>query len=236
MVHPDRVDENQKLIATEKFKVLCKVHSILQNSEKRKVYDDSGDVDDESDIDSSWINYWKTIFRVITLDDIKKYEQDYLGSETEVRDLKRAYINGKGSMDHIIQAVPFANCDHEDRYLEIIRKLVDEGEVEEYSTFFNEPEKKKVRRKKKEQKERAQAEAEISTGNLEHLKIDINYKINFLDDLEKELLENSQRREQGFFDLISKLENEYGPKKEKRKSITASKSSPAKKRRTPSRK
>lgn len=158
MVHPDRVDENQKLIATEKFKVLSKIHSILQNSDKRKIYDESGTVDDENDLDNSWMNYWKSIFRKITIDDIKKFEEEYLGSETEIRDLKRAYINGKGSMDYIIQSVPFSKCSHEPRYIEIIRKLVDNGEVEEYSCFFNEPEKKKIRRKKKEEEERAEAE------------------------------------------------------------------------------
>ena len=42
IVHPDRVDENKKLEATEKFKVLGHVHSILSDSEKRKIYDETG--------------------------------------------------------------------------------------------------------------------------------------------------------------------------------------------------
>lgn len=158
MVHPDRVQESQKLIATEKFKVLCKIHSILQNPEKRSIYDESGDVDDDCELDDSWMNYWKSIFRKITKEDIKKCEDEYIGSETEIRDLKKAYVNGKGSMNFIIQNVPFSNCDHEPRYIEIIRKLVDDGEVDEYEEFFNEPLKKKMRRKKKEEKERAEAE------------------------------------------------------------------------------
>nr|CAD7264742.1 unnamed protein product [Timema shepardi] len=36
LVHPDRVDENEKIEATEKFKVLGKVHSILNDKDKRK--------------------------------------------------------------------------------------------------------------------------------------------------------------------------------------------------------
>nr|CAD7575585.1 unnamed protein product [Timema californicum] len=42
LVHPDRVDENEKIEATEKFKVLGKVHSILNDKDKRKVYDETG--------------------------------------------------------------------------------------------------------------------------------------------------------------------------------------------------
>lgn len=42
IVHPDRVDENKKLEATEKFKVLGHVHSILSDTEKRKIYDETG--------------------------------------------------------------------------------------------------------------------------------------------------------------------------------------------------
>jgi DnaJ family protein C protein 9 len=42
LVHPDRVEEEDKIEATEKFKVLGKIHSILSDKEKRAIYDDSG--------------------------------------------------------------------------------------------------------------------------------------------------------------------------------------------------
>lgn len=42
VVHPDRVDENKKLEATEKFKVLGHVHSILSDTDKRQIYDETG--------------------------------------------------------------------------------------------------------------------------------------------------------------------------------------------------
>lgn len=40
--HPDRVEESKKLDATEKFKILGKVHSILSDKEKRSVYNETG--------------------------------------------------------------------------------------------------------------------------------------------------------------------------------------------------
>jgi DnaJ family protein C protein 9 len=42
LVHPDRVEEIKKVEATEKFKVLGRIHSILSDNEKRAIYDESG--------------------------------------------------------------------------------------------------------------------------------------------------------------------------------------------------
>lgn len=41
-VHPDRVSEEEKENATEKFQTLGKVYSILSDREKRKIYDETG--------------------------------------------------------------------------------------------------------------------------------------------------------------------------------------------------
>ncbi|XP_029673658.1 J domain-containing protein CG6693-like [Formica exsecta] len=41
LIHPDRVEDSIKIEATEKFKVLGRIYSILSNNEKRKVYDES---------------------------------------------------------------------------------------------------------------------------------------------------------------------------------------------------
>ena len=47
-VHPDRVNPEEKENATEKFKTLGQVYSILSDTEKRKLYDETG--------------YWHKIF------------------------------------------------------------------------------------------------------------------------------------------------------------------------------
>lgn len=99
MVHPDRVDESQKEIATEKFKVLGRIHAILQDKDKRKVYDDCGEFDDEADSTFNWTEYWMSMFKKIELSDIRKYEQEYIGSENERRDIKKAYESGRGKLN-----------------------------------------------------------------------------------------------------------------------------------------
>ncbi|KOB52051.1 DnaJ-10, partial [Operophtera brumata] len=115
-VHPDRVPEDQKLEATEKFKVLSSIHSILTDIEKRATYDETKCVEDDDSYiseDKDWSSYWRLIFKKITDDDIKAYEKEYIGSDEEKKDLKRAYLNGKGDMDYIVDHVQFARSEHE---------------------------------------------------------------------------------------------------------------------------
>lgn len=95
LVHPDRVPDEIKEEATEKFKVLGRIHSILSDNDKRKIYDETGQFDDESDevVMRNWSDYWRSLFKEITVQDINNYEKTYKGSETEIKDLKRAYID-----------------------------------------------------------------------------------------------------------------------------------------------
>lgn len=81
-VHPDRVKDDEKLHATEKFKVLGGVHAILSDKDKRELYDATKSVDeDEYNIleDKDWTVYWRLLFKKITEEDIKAYEKEYIG-------------------------------------------------------------------------------------------------------------------------------------------------------------
>lgn len=111
-------------------------------------------------MDSSfnWVDYWRNMFKKIDLKDIEKHEQEYIGSETELRDIKKAYVSSRGNMDKILEMVPFSNCDSESRFIEIVQEMVNNGEVERYDSFFNESKQKKMRRRKKWEKERKEAE------------------------------------------------------------------------------
>lgn len=149
-VHPDRVGDEHKAEATEKFKILGRIYSVLSNQEKRAVYDETGTIDDEDgDSDFDWLNFWKRIFKPLSHKDYKDYEVKYKDSEEEAIDLKKAYVNGKGDMDFILEMVPFTNCDDEPRLKTIIQKYIDNGEVPEYDCFVNESPRKAARRKRK---------------------------------------------------------------------------------------
>ncbi|XP_030028084.2 dnaJ homolog subfamily C member 9 [Manduca sexta] len=160
-VHPDRVGDNDKLEATEKFKVLGSIHEILSDKNKRALYDETKSVDDEDYnviIDKDWAVYWRVLFKKITEEDIIAYEKEYIGSSEEREDLKNAYLAGKGNMDYIVDQVQFARTEHEPRLREIINEMIESGEVPAYKAFTHEPEKKRQKRIAKENREAEEAE------------------------------------------------------------------------------
>ncbi|XP_011312129.1 dnaJ homolog subfamily C member 9 [Fopius arisanus] len=224
LVHPDRVDETTKEEATEKFKVLGFIHSILSDNDKRKIYDETGQYDEDSEevVMKNWGDYWKTLFKPITVQDINKYEQEYKGSETEVKDLKRAYMDSKGDMDYILEAVPFTNCEEEPRLRDIIFKLIEAEEVPEYESFTKESKKKSDRRKRKWAKEAAEAER-LEKSRL----LDNDENNSRSDDLALAILNRNKARAnqaESFFDsLIDKYANKAGKEKTTKKSASAKK-------------
>lgn len=80
-VHPDRVAEEEKEQATEKFKVLAKLNEVLSDDNRRALYDEQGIIDDDDDeqFGSSWLEAFKSLFKPITESDIDNYKQEYVG-------------------------------------------------------------------------------------------------------------------------------------------------------------
>ena len=105
-VHPDRVNNEQKDIATKKFQAICKIHSILSDKDLRALYDETGEVGEEIvEQERDWMYYWRVMFPKITTEDIKKFEEKYKGSEEEIKDLKAAYVQCEGDMEGILENV-----------------------------------------------------------------------------------------------------------------------------------
>ncbi|KAJ8727575.1 hypothetical protein PYW07_001694 [Mythimna separata] len=160
-VHPDRVEEEEKLEATEKFKVLGSIHAILTDKDKRTLYDETKCVDDEDFnviIDRDWSFYWRVLFKKITDEDIRAYEKEYVGSALEREDIKQVYLTAKGDMNYIVDHVQFARTDQEPRIRELLNEMIKSGEVPEYKIFTHEPAKKRLRRIAKEKREAKLAE------------------------------------------------------------------------------
>jgi len=160
LVHPDRVAEEEKEVATEKFKVLGKIHAILNDAEKRAVYDDTGCLEDEDFVDDNkdWNEYWRLLFKEVTFEDLTEYEEKYKGSEEELKDIKAAYEQGEGCMQTILDSVLFTTYEDEGRLRKIIQKLIKKGELPEYDKFVNEDSATSLKRKRKAEKEAKEAE------------------------------------------------------------------------------
>lgn len=139
---------------------------------------------------------WQQFFKPITAEDISKFEKEFVGSELERGDIKKAYLNGKGSMDYMHNCVPFMSCEDEPRIIAIVKEMIAAGEVPEFKTFTEEPEHKKERRRKKAAKEAQKAAA-----------IQEKMKNN---NLEQQILRRQTERSQNFDSFIDKLALKYG--------------------------
>lgn len=195
-VHPDRVPEEEKAIATEKFKVLTKLHLTLTTKEKRVLYDEQGIVgdDDDESFGASWLETWSLFFKPIKDEDISNYEKNYIGSELEKTDIKKAYLNGKGCINFMFEFIPFMTIKSEPRIIEVVKEMIKNEDVPEYEQFVNEPKAKRTRRHKKYKIEAQEAE-ELTKQ---------------MSSLEKQLMKRKSERETGFHNFLDRLASKYG--------------------------
>ncbi|ESO05104.1 hypothetical protein HELRODRAFT_172124 [Helobdella robusta] len=148
--HPDKVDQADRSEATKKFQTLGKIYGILSDDNLRSNYDETGSIDDDSDLmteDRDWSEYWRLLFPKISTKDIEKFEQRYIGSKEEKDDLIRIYETSKGDMEVILAEMLCSTPEFEQRYREIIDKLIENKELKVYKKYYKseEPKKKKAR-------------------------------------------------------------------------------------------
>ncbi|XP_022648838.1 dnaJ homolog subfamily C member 9-like [Varroa jacobsoni] len=159
LCHPDKANEENKEEFTKKFQILCKCYEILCDEEKRKIYDETGSVDDDSfDEKKDWKSFWRTLFPTVTDSQIQDFFDKYHGSEQEREDLKRAYEKTKGDMNKIAECFIGYDVDDEDRLCSLLQKMIDDEEIPEYRAFTKETASSKAKRQKKFAREAKEAE------------------------------------------------------------------------------
>lgn len=165
--HPDRVasqSDDKKAEATQKFQALGAVYKILGDKDAKAVYDETGEIPDDDgcilDPDKDWTEYWRILFKKVTLEDVKKFEEKFRGSTEEEEELKNAYMESEGQMDVIIDSVMCATIDDESRFHEKICSWLEEGSVPEFPAYKKQMSKAaKAQRKKAAAAEAREAEA-----------------------------------------------------------------------------
>lgn len=155
--HPFCVEESNKATATEKFKILGKIHSVLQNKEKRKSYDDCGEINEENESTCNWMKYWMST--------LKKNEIEVTDTDLRTGDIKKASVSSKDNKDLIVE-VPFSNCTSEVTILEIVGKMIHD----ECSRFFNNSIHKKTRRMNGYEREKIITEKNYKKAQEEEIK------------------------------------------------------------------
>lgn len=125
--HPDRVPESERLIANEKFNIICQAYTVLSNPETKRVYDTDKNIKiSKATIVCDWTKYIKTVDRTVFED--KK--MSYQGSLSEKEDILREIISGNGSMTHLYNVIPFMRYEDEVRIIDIIRSAIQAGEIQ----------------------------------------------------------------------------------------------------------
>lgn len=121
-VHPDKNPDDDE--ASEKFSNLNNAYSILIDEEKRRLYDQTGEIDDSCDIDlQGTYEYYKHIYPTITEKDIENFSLKYRGSDDEKQDLIEFYKKFEGDMTKLLEFIPLSNNNDLERFLQIYEEL-----------------------------------------------------------------------------------------------------------------
>jgi len=209
-VHPDRASKADKEEATKKFQALSHAYSVLADKDRRAVYDDTGDVDDENDppAGKDWDQYWRLLFKKITIDDIQNFEKEYKESEEELNDLKQAYLDGEGSIQYINDNVLCSTVEDEPRYRKIINKWIKNEDVPAFDVFTKDNKKAQEKRKRKAAVEADEAEEmkrELGLGDTE-------------DSLKALILQRNKQRQADSDSFLDALAAKYSGSAGKKKS------------------
>jgi len=159
--HPDRAEESEKETATRKFQCVSAVYSLLSDENRRGLYDECGEVDDENDPlqqNKDWEEYWRILFPKVSLKDIEEFEKEYKGSDEEKEDIKKAYLDSKGDMSLILDSVMLATIDDEARFRKIIDQLIKSKDIKKLKAYTNEDAAAQKSRKRQADLEAKEAE------------------------------------------------------------------------------
>lgn len=225
--HPDRFaaeefSEADRDLATKKFQVVGRCFSILSDIEKRKLYDETGSLDDDdmeaNTNDKDWASVWRGMFKEVTKKDIEEYLRKFRGSSKEMEDVKQAYIKHKGSMSKILSTVIGADVHNEDRIREIIRYFIDKGEAEAYAKFVNEPPSARIKRIKQAEREAKESEKVLKEmQKKEGMGESATGTSGGGGDLASIILAKQQKRGRQQIDFLAQLEQKYAQPQPKRK-------------------
>lgn len=83
-IHPDRVSEHEKKVATEKFKILTKLNDVLSDSNKKMLYDERGTINENNESDFAYrVELWQQSLRSVTTTDMENNMTNYAGNFSE---------------------------------------------------------------------------------------------------------------------------------------------------------
>lgn len=142
-IHPDKNQDDKE--ASEKFNNLHEAYKLLIDDEKRRIYDETGEIDDKLDINiENTYMYFRNIYPSITKNDIDSFASKYINSEMEKEDLIEFYNGNSGDMRGLLESIPLSSNDDIERYLNIFEELFQNKILIKNKNFINT--RKKIRK------------------------------------------------------------------------------------------
>ena len=156
--HPDKNKTDPD--AGSKFANITRAYKILSNPDSRRIYDETGDYDDEDEGKiniAETLNYFRKIY---SPKDIESFHDKYINSKDEEEDLINFYNSNGGDIKKILEWIPYSTNDDVQRYIKIYEKLFKKKTLTKTKKF--DETKNKVELLKEDAEEAKQAEKEIS--------------------------------------------------------------------------
>jgi len=174
-LHPDKLSPNltndEKELAKKKFQAISLAYTILSDEDKRKEYDETGDLyDDDEDLSSNkegmkqWTDYFDAVFPKVTTADIDAFEVKYKCSDEEEKDVLEYYAKFKGDLNKMVECVILSSDADKERWVkDYINPVIAKGDVKDYTdmikkTMGSAPSKSKKAKKGRGKKKAEEAE------------------------------------------------------------------------------
>ena len=187
--HPDKNKTDPD--AGSKFANITRAYKILSNPDSRRIYDETGDYDDEDEGKiniAETLNYFRKIY---STKDIESFHDKYINSKDEEEDLINFYNSNGGDIKKILEWIPYSTNDDVQRYIKIYEKLFKKKTLTKTKKF--DETKNKVELLKEDAEEAKQAEKEM-------------------DNLTKAIIGNKRKR--NFSNYLDNLKERYAKDEE----------------------
>ena len=219
--HPDKNKTDPD--AGAKFANITRAYKILSNPDSRKIYDDTGDYDDE---DEGKINIMETLnyFRKIhNPKDIDSFKKKYLNSKEEEEDLINFYKSNDGDIKKILEWIPFSKNEVVPRYIKIYEKLFKNKTLTKNKKFEESKNKVQLLKEDAEEAKEAAQEMEKLTKAIMGKKRKRNYN-EYLDNLKERYAKDEDDNGEIDDDEFEKIKSTIGKKGKEKKGKSKSKS------------
>ena len=185
--------------ANAAFAAVHKAYEVLSDGARRQKYDESGLTDEESDEFKSAYEYYRSLHRKVTAEDIDAFAAKYRESPAEREEVLNLYRSMEGNVAGLLDRIPVSRPQDVDRYVADIRAAIAAGELSASGAFEKSVKTLRVRAK------RIQREMDSFNANAQTAQET---------DLIQAIQRNRARAQQTF---IEDLERKYAPKPKKPK-------------------